>query len=128
MALGGLVGRVLTVLVVDVFERFEPEQLDGLLLGDLAGLAGCPGATAREPAREPIGFELNQRHGDLLDVLQGYLYPYTRHDAGEVPILGDLLFRVRAVRESQLRETAELPPTWSDLERHQGLDAGRSAL
>ena len=73
MVLGGLLGRMLTGFIVDVLERFEPEQLGGLLLGDLARLAGCPGAPTGEPAREPIGFELNQRHGDLLDVLQGYL-------------------------------------------------------
>jgi hypothetical protein len=69
MVLGGLVGRVFTVLAVDVLERVEPEQLDGLLLGDLARLTGCPGAPTGEPAREPIGLELNQRHGNLLNVL-----------------------------------------------------------
>jgi len=69
VALGGLVGRVDAGFIVDVLERVEPEQLDGLLLGDFAGLAGCPGAPTGEPAREPIGLELNQRHGDLLNVL-----------------------------------------------------------
>jgi hypothetical protein len=73
VALGGLVGRVDAGFIVDVLERVEPEQLDGLLLGDFARLAGCPGAPTGEPAREPIGLELNQRHGDLLNVLQGYL-------------------------------------------------------
>jgi hypothetical protein len=73
MALGGLVGRMLTVFIVDVLERFELEQLCGLLLGDFARLAGCPGAPTGEPAREPIGLELNQRHGDLLNVLKSYL-------------------------------------------------------
>ena len=128
MVLGGLAGRVDAGFIVDVLEFLEPEQCLSLLLGDLAWLAGVPGATAREPAREPIGFQLNQRHGDLLDVLQGYLYPYTRHDAREVTVLGYLLLRVRAVSESQFREPAELPTTGSYLERHQGLDAGRRAL
>jgi hypothetical protein len=73
MVLGGLVGRMLTGFIVDVLERVEPEQLDGLLLGDFAGLAGCPGAPTGEPAREPICFQLHQRHGNLLNVLQGYL-------------------------------------------------------
>jgi hypothetical protein len=73
MVLGGLVGRMLTGFIVDVLERVEPEQLDGLLLGDFAGLAWCPGAPTGEPAREPICFQLHQRHGNLLNVLQGYL-------------------------------------------------------
>jgi hypothetical protein len=40
VALGGLVGRVDAGFIVDVLERVEPEQLDGVLLGDFAGLAG----------------------------------------------------------------------------------------
>jgi hypothetical protein len=73
VALGGLVGRVFTVFIVDVLERFELEQLLGVLLGDFARLAGCPGAPTGEPAREPICFQLHQRHGDLLNILERYL-------------------------------------------------------
>lgn len=64
MALGGLVGRVYTVLIVNVLEALEREQDRRGLVGDLTGNARLPVTGGRvvrsEETRGAPRRELNQ--------------------------------------------------------------------